>query len=409
MPGVVRIGDPWDCGDTQAQGSGNVFINGIPAARLTDKTEGHQYASVAIDSASSTVFVNGLGLARIGDHHPSHCIPTSCHDGSLSAGSPDVFADDAAGSMSDVPMSDAAAAAYGMDKAAFAEQGLVLTYGRLADNAQDDDFSVEDTNSDKYAVVSVDTYNNVVPGVADTTNSPNISGLNSVQSRKFVPIRPSSASGPTTQQDVSRSVAYGHDPAAPKATLGDTAPPATSYNTTTIPTSNDDIINFVGNFPANFPLSPHFTVGQLSFGYNGQPRVGKHPLIAQGGLSVKDIVVNLRGLAVNVLEPMLIHFPDMLINSGFRTPSTHSQHTMGQAADVYVPSLQSSKENLYQQAIWVRDNINYDQFIFETAGNNVWYHVSYNIAGNKPKTSSISCMTTATGGSPYTHSIVRIA
>jgi hypothetical protein len=307
-------------------------------------------------------------------------------------------------------MSDAAAAQYGVDKAEFAAQGITLTYGHVAESYQDDDFSTEDESSSTYAVVPLDTYKNVVPATADITDNPPPAGLNSVQARKFIPIRPpGGGSGVATPQELSTSKNYGHDPDREKVQLGEVAPPASSFNTTNIPTDYSDIDAWSGAFPANFPLSTHFTVGQLSFGYNSQPRAGRYPLKAQGGLTVKDIVKNLRALAVNVLEPMLVHFPDMLINSGFRTPAKSSQHTKGEAADVYVPSLQSNKTAIYQGALWVRDNVNYDQFIFETAGNNIWYHVSYNRSGNRPKTTSTACMTTSTGGAPYTHSIVRLA
>jgi len=93
MPAVSRIGDAWNCGDTQCEGSGDVFVNGIPVARLTDFTCGHCFTPVPIVEASGTVFVNGLGIARIGDPHPGHCCGPVCHGGVLSEGSGNVFAD----------------------------------------------------------------------------------------------------------------------------------------------------------------------------------------------------------------------------------------------------------------------------------------------------------------------------
>ncbi len=78
------------------------------------------------------------------------------------------------------------------------------------------------------------------------------------------------------------------------------------------------------------------------------------------------------------------------------------------AADVFVPEIQQDAEALYQGALWIRDNLNYDQFIFETAGRNVWYHLSYNMAGNRPKNSPDAVMTTTTGGSPYAHRLFKI-
>lgn len=68
-------------------GSGNVFINGIPAHRSGDSWAVHCCGPVChpgtLSSGSSTVFVNGQPLGRIGD-------PISCGD-TVGQGSPDVF------------------------------------------------------------------------------------------------------------------------------------------------------------------------------------------------------------------------------------------------------------------------------------------------------------------------------
>lgn len=88
---VCRIGDPWDCGDTQGEGSGDVFANGIPVSRLGDNTAGHCYPPVPIVSAAAAVFANGIPVATIGDPHPGHCCGPPCHGGSVLDGSPDVY------------------------------------------------------------------------------------------------------------------------------------------------------------------------------------------------------------------------------------------------------------------------------------------------------------------------------
>ena len=92
MPAVTRVGDAdaAHCsGMSRAQGSGNVFANGIPVSRQGDKNTTHLKPgspcpphSAAIASGSSTVFVNGKGCGRIGD-------PTCT---SVSGGSGNVFA-----------------------------------------------------------------------------------------------------------------------------------------------------------------------------------------------------------------------------------------------------------------------------------------------------------------------------
>ena len=94
MPAVTRIGDAdvTHCsGMTRAQGSSNVFVNGIGVSRQGDNNTTHLLPGVpcpphaaAISSGSSTVKVNGKGCGRVGDGI-SACT-------SVAAGSSNVFA-----------------------------------------------------------------------------------------------------------------------------------------------------------------------------------------------------------------------------------------------------------------------------------------------------------------------------
>jgi len=94
MPACTRVGDadvPHCSGMTRAEGSSNVFVNGIPWSRQGDNNTGHLLPGVPcpghaapIASGSSTVFVNGKGAGRVGDA-VSGCT-------SVAAGSPNVFA-----------------------------------------------------------------------------------------------------------------------------------------------------------------------------------------------------------------------------------------------------------------------------------------------------------------------------
>jgi len=94
MPAATRIGDAdvTHCsGMTRAQGSPNVFVNGIAWSREGDLNTVHLLPGVPcpphaapIAVGSTTVFVNGKGAGRIGD------TITGCT--SVAAGSPDVFA-----------------------------------------------------------------------------------------------------------------------------------------------------------------------------------------------------------------------------------------------------------------------------------------------------------------------------
>jgi uncharacterized Zn-binding protein involved in type VI secretion len=92
MPAVARIGDPISCGDTIANGSGNVFANGMPVSRVgIDVTAGHCFPPVPLVSGASTVFVNNIAVGRVGDPIPTHCCGIVCHAGVVANGSPDVL------------------------------------------------------------------------------------------------------------------------------------------------------------------------------------------------------------------------------------------------------------------------------------------------------------------------------
>lgn len=80
------------CGDVVAQGSGNVFANGIPVARVSvDFTAGHCFSPTIFTSGSSTVFVNGQPVVFETSPIQPHTCGDSTHGGTLAVGSPDVF------------------------------------------------------------------------------------------------------------------------------------------------------------------------------------------------------------------------------------------------------------------------------------------------------------------------------
>jgi uncharacterized Zn-binding protein involved in type VI secretion len=92
VPAATRIGDAdvSHCsGMTRAEGSPNVFVNGIKWSRQGDNNTTHLLPgtpcpphAAPISSGSSTVIVNGVQAGRIGD-------PTCT---SVAAGSSNVFA-----------------------------------------------------------------------------------------------------------------------------------------------------------------------------------------------------------------------------------------------------------------------------------------------------------------------------
>lgn len=144
------------------------------------------------------------------------------------------------------------------------------------------------------------------------------------------------------------------------------------------PQSVTDCAMIVEPIDYEFQLTPNFKLKQLSL-----TAVFPHSIKAQHGLSPADIACNLKALAEQVLEPLWAMYPGFRINSGFRTSTGgRSQHERGQAVDIQWPGL--SYDEYWNRAQQVKDVLNFDQFIFEH-GNSVWFHLSFNNAGNRPK------------------------
>jgi hypothetical protein len=120
----------------------------------------------------------------------------------------------------------------------------------------------------------------------------------------------------------------------------------------------------------NQKLSASFTIRNLTIG-----AVFAHNIVPQNGLTVADIICNLKGVAENILEPLNRQFPGVRVNSGFRKGTGTSQHNKGMAIDVQWPGIKPSEYTA--RALWVRANLPYDQLIFEH-GNSIWLHISYN-------------------------------
>jgi uncharacterized Zn-binding protein involved in type VI secretion len=86
MPGIARDAGTDVAGGAIVQGSGSVFVNGSPVARVGDAVAGHgrgPHRSPVMAAGSSNVFANGISVCRAGD-------PASC--GHPASGSGNVFA-----------------------------------------------------------------------------------------------------------------------------------------------------------------------------------------------------------------------------------------------------------------------------------------------------------------------------
>jgi uncharacterized Zn-binding protein involved in type VI secretion len=86
MPGIARDAGTDAAGGAIIQGSGNVFANGSPVARVGDAVAGHgrgPHRGPVMAAGSGNVFANGIAVCRAGD-------PATC--GHPASGSSNVFA-----------------------------------------------------------------------------------------------------------------------------------------------------------------------------------------------------------------------------------------------------------------------------------------------------------------------------
>lgn len=142
-----------------------------------------------------------------------------------------------------------------------------------------------------------------------------------------------------------------------------------------------DAIMMKQTFEPSFVLSKNFTLSTLT-------KNGSRPVVAQQGLSVQEIVCNLKGLAESCLEPIKNLYPNMLITSGFRRPndvpnsSKTSDHYLGCAADIIIPNL--TRQGHYEAIQRIQALVPYDQLLLEYQGDSTtWIHVSFKYSGLK--------------------------
>lgn len=326
--------------------------------RLGDVCSGHGCFPPRPNIASSTdVLANGVGVHRVGDSWAPHTCHGSTHDGIAVTGSPTVF-------VNGVPITRIG------DTVSCGSSMSVGSSDSIAGNGGPGDFTPTKT-------------------VAGTTLPQN---ENSIENAKKL----------YEDADVGTIFAIGDEYETSSGTFPpiQTTPPkpidkpALEQNTTPPPATQQPVTSCKlidpNNIDYDMQLSPNFRLRQLSIN-----AVYQHTIKAQRGLSVQDIICNLQALAENVLEPLRAKYPGFRINSGFRTMQNgKSQHETGQAADCQFPN--ATNQQVWEMAQWVKDNLDYDQFIFEH-GNKIWLHLSYNRGGNRAATASNKVMTMLNG------------
>lgn len=150
--------------------------------------------------------------------------------------------------------------------------------------------------------------------------------------------------------------------------VDETVPP----NTTTLDTSCS-MFEGKTDIPDSTQLTPNYTLGMVS----SKAAASSYKVTAQRGLSLPEIVCNLKKVALNCLEPIKAQYPRMIVTSGFRTGSGKSQHELGQAIDM---QFGVSNSDYFAIAQWIKDNIQFDQLLLEyktIESGRAWIHVSF--------------------------------
>jgi hypothetical protein len=106
-----------------------------------------------------------------------------------------------------------------------------------------------------------------------------------------------------------------------------------------------------------------------------------------GGLSLEEIVCNLKMVAINILEPMRAQYSNLQLTNTWRPAgigSSTSQHPKGMACDMQFKGV--PKKEYFEIAKWCRDNLLFDQLLLEykTTGSGLpWIHMSFNKNNNR--------------------------
>ena len=133
------------------------------------------------------------------------------------------------------------------------------------------------------------------------------------------------------------------------------------------------------DFTGQEQLSKYYTLSQLNAGNSRKLR-------NFAGVTASQAFCNLKALCQNVLDPIKAKYPNVQINSGYRTDvpaggSTTSQHLTGQAVDISFPGL--SRSELYDRILEIQKMVPYDQLILEYANGPGWIHISFKTSGNR--------------------------
>jgi zinc D-Ala-D-Ala carboxypeptidase len=127
----------------------------------------------------------------------------------------------------------------------------------------------------------------------------------------------------------------------------------------------------------NEKLSEHFSMGELIRSETAERK-------GIDNIPPDHLIPKLKRLCSEILEPIRLHYKKAFRpNSGYRSStlnaeiggSSTSQHCKAEAVDVEIPGVSN-----YELAVWVKNNLDFDQVILECyrqgVPNSGWVHIS---------------------------------
>jgi hypothetical protein len=188
----------------------------------------------------------------------------------------------------------------------------------------------------------------------------------------------------------------------------DSAKPVGNSSSVPVSANCDVIFNMpIEQFNPNMKLSEYFTLGDLTKGGTRIPRKdyvvkGKHDTV---GVIYKpqEIICNLKGLCVNVLDPIAKKYgrDSFIITSGFRRPvqgsipgdlgmkSEGGDHNRGCAVDIQFTAGRARMFQIANELVTLLPSWN--QIILEYEGKKCWIHVAFKYNGNKGDYFTMNC------------------
>ena len=152
-------------------------------------------------------------------------------------------------------------------------------------------------------------------------------------------------------------------------------------------------------------ITKNFTLAELTYSDTAKSKGIKN-------MPTEEEYKNMVILCEKVLQPIRDTLgKPVKINSCYRGKQLNeavggaktSQHCSGQAADIEIMGMSN-----YDLAVWIRDNLDFDQLILEYATNlsadinSGWVHVSYKVNGNRHQ-----CLTIKSAKSGYKVGLIK--